>query len=290
MRLVATGLFAAAMVAVACAPHQAVAPASASSINTARYAVNLLPPVSQPEPTGPAPAVELDPAAEALDPPVQGADAHGVHPLAPSPSDKVLIDADACPAPPTVSPWGISPREVAVNRALKLPPAPDVLFVIQIRPAFFLARTLSLHHRPDGAYVVRSTTLTESPSVSGASAPATVPIVVRERFLDPKTAQLVLDLWSALAARVQIVTPVGIVGAVADGVTYHAWYRGASMTTHSPRRGSILDEAISAIERLGELVVKIPADERAELFAARQEMRDALQRTRRKEPCLQAWR
>jgi hypothetical protein len=111
---------------------------------------------------------------------------------------------------------------------------------------------------------------------------------VKERRLDNRTADLMLRLWIALTGRAQRVREIGVHTTTLDGTYYRIWQGGHWLSTHSPKAGSVLDLAVSAAEHLEYFVADGPTDEDSVLEQARFEMTNALQRTRRREPCLEA--
>jgi hypothetical protein len=195
-----------------------------------------------------------------------------------------------------------------MNGALGLPAKPDEVLVIRISPSFRPDSTLSLVHKTDGSYRLRSRRLIqhvwaemmgrmqeEQGSVirldKGHQASALSDLKtsksVKERRLDNRTADLMLRLWTTLADRAQRVREIGIHTLTLDGTYYRIWQGGQWISTHSPKAGSILDLAVSAAERIEHFVAEGSADEDSVLEEARFEMTNALQRTRRREPCLE---
>jgi hypothetical protein len=225
------------------------------------------------------------------------------------PKWKGFVNSHACPEPsPTAGDRGFEPYEQFMGRALGLPAKGDVVLVIRSSPSFSPDRTLSLVRRRDGSYRLRSTRLVQHvwaemlarmqaeqgsvirlDGVHQASALAGLRTTksVKERRLDTRTAELLLRLWAALAARAQHVREVGVHTATLDGTGYRVWQEGRAITTHSPKLGSVLSVAVASAERLEQLTAEGSEDEESQLEAARFEMVNALQRTRRREPCLE---
>ena len=228
---------------------------------------------------------------------------------------KGFENSHACPEPsPAPEERGLDPYERFMNRALGLPAKPDELLVIRISPSFRPDSTLSLVHKTDGSYRLRSRRLIqhvwaemmgrmqeEQGSVirldkghqASALSGLTTSKSVKERRLDNRTADLMLRLWTALAGRAQRVREIGVHTATLDGTYYRIWQGGHWISTYSPKAGSVLYLAVSAAEHLEYFVVEGPTDEDSLLEEARFEMTNALQRTRRREACLEAvsgWR
>jgi hypothetical protein len=206
---------------------------------------------------------------------------------------KGLANADACPVP-----WS----DAQDGRAA--PRKSDELLVIQMGSASSPEQTLSLVHRKNGGYRIRST---RPPDDAGAETGPTAgdrgsairldekrqaarlrsSRSVKEMPLDGKTAKLLMQLWHGLASRAQIVQGTGIPTPSSDGTAYQAWQGGRGIVTRSPKPGSVLGLAVTSAERLEQLAVEGSPDMESALKVVRFEMENALQRTRDKEPCLE---
>lgn len=238
--------------------------------------------------------------------------------LAPAPTAKKssghvwkgFRDSHACPEPgPTASDQGFEAYERFMNRALSLPPKNDEVLVVRISPSFHPDRTLSVVRNSDGSYRLRSRRLVQhvwaemmgrmqqeqgavvrldkSHQTSALSGLHTAKSV-KERSVDSRTANLMLRLWAALAGRAQRVREIGMHTVTLDGTYYRIWQGERWIITHSPRPGSVLALAVEVADRLEYLVAEGAIDEDSLLEETRFEMTNALQRTRRKEPCLEA--
>jgi hypothetical protein len=222
---------------------------------------------------------------------------------------KVLENSYACPEP-----WPLSkerwsePYDRHVDRALGFSPTANELLVIRISPAFSSERTLSLTRRPDGSYWLRSRRLVrqvwgemmdqmkaqqgdviqlDDGHQARALARVEIPVTEKQRRLDRRTAELMLRMWTAIVARAQVVHEVGIVHAILDGTLFRIWVGNTRASTHSPQSGSVLGLAVQAAERLEDFVAENRAENEDLIDEVRFEMNNALERTRRKEPCLQ---
>lgn len=156
-------------------------------------------------------------------------------------------------------------------------------------PSFATQWMLSLHRTPNGGYFLRLTKKGRNRIVlPSAEQRADAPGTVRtERAIDSRTAHLFAELWKALVGRTQFVHSDG---AVFDGVRYYLWRGGSGGTTVSPRAGSILERATSAAQRLAHMVEEPSSRDEDILAILRDDLRDALARTRRKEACVQPYR
>jgi len=177
-------------------------------------------------------------------------------PHAARPGDPVL-GVEECPEP-------ISPD----SQALNLPQQPDVLLTIRISPWSRPERALTLRRGESGAYVLRSTR-----------------DEVRERFVDSKTAELLLTLWSAAVARKGVAATAEVVSVTLDGTGYRVWLESGAISMANPR--GALAVAVSGVHQL-EDIVNEPAsnDDCARLEEAVAEMTDALYRIRHNGPCV----
>jgi hypothetical protein len=108
-----------------------------------------------------------------------------------------------------------------------------------------------------------------------------------ERPLDRRTATLLERLWRALIGRAQVVHSDV---ATLDGVGYYLSNRRIAGSTANPPYGSVLQRATFAAEWLSRLVETPTSDDEADLRHIREEMSDALERTRHNEPCVRPYR
>lgn len=110
--------------------------------------------------------------------------------------------------------------------------------------------------------------------------------VIRERPVDAATARVILDLWGGLIARAQVVQEVNPMRFVIHATAFTWEAGGTRALAWSPVAGSVLGDAILAAQHLQRVVEGTSTDEVAELQVARDLMRESLERTRKKEPCL----
>jgi hypothetical protein len=221
------------------------------------------------------------------------------------------VNSHACPDPVDgAGGGGFEPYEAFMRRALGMVPNARVLLRIRVSPSFTPDSTIALLRNDDGTYLLRAVRLKEhvwfkmleemsaqqGPVVrldrqrqAAALARLATSKTVKERTLDAPTARLFLRLWRALIRRAQVVREVGIQTATLDGVVYRVWQGHHGISTHSPDPGSVLGEAVASAERLESIVSDDGVDVEAQLESAREEMQNALDRTRRKEPCLEPY-
>jgi hypothetical protein len=216
------------------------------------------------------------------------------------------VSAHACPEPLPVSVSG--PYDAFVERSLGLPPKSDELVVVRISPRYKPDRTLSLVSKRDGTFYLRSTRLTEDVWAKmigemGKQQGDVLPFdeqhqrialsrmstsnTVRERRIDTRTARLVLGLWRSLAGRAQNVQEAE--GNLCKCAVYRVWQAGRGIYIEAPEPGSVLGDAVLSAERLEELTAEDSSNVEAALDAARLDMREALGRTRRREPCVKPY-
>lgn len=170
---------------------------------------------------------------------------------------------------------GLSPSADAATRL------GEPLLVVRMYPSFRGERALSLHRSAAGEYVLRSARLIE-----GESNQAGVKKHVGERGLDEGTATALLELWQAIVARAQTVHEVGAATGKGDGIIYSIAVANSGAVTHSPRPGSVLDQAASSAELLFARVDDPSDNDDTRLRSAQSQMQLALGRTRREESCL----
>jgi hypothetical protein len=193
-----------------------------------------------------------------------------------------------------------------VERQLDLPPHDGALFAARISPSFRPEQALSLHRTTSGAYVLRSVRLTEdvwaemmdrmARSQPGGivhmdeqrQARALAQLhpgrVVRERFVDGQTAQLMLTTWRSVLSRTPISAQSDIVRVVADGTQYRVWSDAGAFETSSPT--GVLGVAVSSLERFACIVSNPTNRDCSQLAVARREMQEALQEAQDQRTCL----
>ena len=190
---------------------------------------------------------------------------------------------------------------------------PAVVAALVIQPTFSPARVLSVRRAQDGRRVLRVTQLErtvwapvlkrlqalQGASGEGASvrppddqqlrelALAAARSTTVERDLDLPTADLVARLWHALTRRVRGVRSEPV---ISDGTRYEFWAGGRAGTIEAPADGSLLQEATRAAERLVHLAEAPAGDDAATLTDIRGELKRALERSWRNEPCVQRTR
>ncbi|HET9953131.1 MAG TPA: hypothetical protein VFQ61_01435 [Polyangiaceae bacterium] len=116
-----------------------------------------------------------------------------------------------------------------------------------------------------------------------ALADVSVQVATAERHIDPATANLLSMLWRALIARSQVVETEVV---TVDGTGYSIMVGGRTGSTQSPVYGSILERTTYAAERLAHFVESPEADDESDLVFVREELKEALARTRAQEPCV----
>lgn len=231
-------------------------------------------------------------------------------PKLPTSEREALANADACPRPVDTNDTDFAEYDAFVDKALGFPQHDEVV-VVKVSPSFAPIRTLALVRDKNGAHLLRTKRLNkdvwaemltemraqQGPTIHlyGASQKQALERLsaeaeVRELPIDAKTAQLTVTLWRSLIARAEVVQEVGVLTGKLDGTVYEIWHRGTRVSTHSPEHGTVLGKAVSGIEHLAHAVELGPGNERDELMIARTYMEDALERTRRKEPCLRPYR
>ena len=146
------------------------------------------------------------------------------------------------------------------------------LLVLVTEPAFRQPYALSLRRRRSGVYFLRVTRLSGNEWESRTS----------ERTVDFETARLVLDLWTALASRVQMVNSEG---ASFDGKAYFFAVGPVTGYAANPRHGSVLDHTVFALDRLTARVETPGLEDPSDRHVIHEELGDALARTRAKEAC-----
>lgn len=227
-------------------------------------------------------------------------------------TDEAMENSDACLEPVGVlGDGGLDVYERYVRRAIGFPPASDAIAAVMIRPSFEPIRMLSLHRQRRGKLILRLTRLTKDvwaemlremeaqqgstihlsdPHQAAALARISVATTSRERTVDGETARLIEKLLSSLLGRAQPVQEVGVATAKADGTDYAFWQPDKEGKADSPRDGSILGLAASAVEDLCRLIESPSASDGASFRRVCDEMAVALDRSRRNEPCLRPYR
>jgi hypothetical protein len=223
-----------------------------------------------------------------------------------TPRDEVTLGVDECPeAIQNEYASGLATYNRFVERALDLPPGPDVLLAIRISPSFEPDRALSLRRTATGAYVLRSTRLVQNVWSrmmdnmrrqqgdvihldEGRQADALREMrmtrEIRERFVDPSTADLLLTLWTAALRREQAPNTSDSVVVTLDGTSYRLWAEAGAVSIPNPR--GTLGLAMSGTHHLERIVDQPSSEDCALLQAAVAEMADALYRIRHAGPCM----
>jgi hypothetical protein len=199
---------------------------------------------------------------------------------------------------------GLATYNRFVERALDLPPGPDVLVAIRISPSFQPDRALSLRKTADGAYVLRSTRLLEDTwsqmmenmrrqqghvihiderRQAQALDDLRATREIRERFVDSSTADLLVALWAAALKREQVPDTSDTMLVTMDGTGYRVWAKSGAVSMPNPR--GTLGIAMSGMTHLERIVVAPSSGDCAQLEAAVAEMADALHRIRYNGPC-----
>ena len=226
-------------------------------------------------------------------------------------SGPAMEDADAC-LQPVGTAGGDAPAAYStfIRRAVGFPSVSGALGAVLIGPSFQPNGMLSLHRRRAGEFVLRLTRLREDvwaamldemekqqgstinlSDANQASALRNVSAAIStvERTVDAETARMIQTLLSALLGRAQRVEEIGVATAKLDGTSYLFWHAGKEGGTASPRSGSILGLATSAVDDLCQLVEKPSVGDRARFRRIRDEMAVAVERSLRNEPCLRPW-
>jgi hypothetical protein len=223
----------------------------------------------------------------------------------PNPSADRLLRADsgAC-LEPIEAAMLTEPHEAFVRQALGLPD-PTAVAAMIVSPSFKRPWMFSVHRGSDGQRWLRVTKLDQDAwgammrrmqelqgsvvsldpaQQTRALASISVHPSVIERRIDRETADLVVALWKALVARVQVVeSDFGVL----DGTRYELSLPGAHAgTVVSPAYATVLGNANSAAERLGAIVESPNGADHDTLKQIRRSLRDTLARARRSEPCV----
>jgi hypothetical protein len=226
-------------------------------------------------------------------------------------SGPAMEDADACLQPVgTAGDDGLAVYSAFIRRAVGFPPLSGALAAVLIGPSFRPTGMLSLHRRRNGEFVLRLTRLREDVwaamlgemeqqqgstiNLSDANQVSALrnisaAISTAERTVDAETARMIETLLSALLGRAQRVEEVGVMTTKLDGTSYHFWHAGKEGETSSPRSGSILSLATSAVDDLCRLVERPTVGDGAGFRRIRDEMAVAVKRSLRSEPCLRPW-
>jgi hypothetical protein len=230
---------------------------------------------SRPTPSNPASAIlsKRSIRQPALDPDPSLAPARSSQPpsesLEPPHRRSSRINAGAC-LEPLEPVYLLGADWTALRRGFNL--EQDALVILAIVPAF-QPHALSLHRDPGGAYFLRVTHLN-----SGGLAPS-----VRDGTIDSRTARVLLDLWSALISRVQMLESDD--GSF-DGKAYYFSAGQVTGYAANPHNDSVLDRTIFALNWLGRLVEEHGREDPTDRQFIREELEEALARTRAREPCV----
>jgi len=190
-------------------------------------------------------------------------------PVNPKEAHSWLVNTGACLEP--LEPiYQLSDDWTNVRRALNVDG--DALVVLVTAPAVRQPHALSLHRRSSGVYFLKVTRLSPSEPLART----------RERAIDPKTAKLLLKLWTALTSRIQLVESEE---ASFDGEAYFFSTGRITGYTANPRRGSVLQRTIFAMDWLTELVEEPTREEASDRNVIQEELRQALARTIADETC-----
>ena len=104
-----------------------------------------------------------------------------------------------------------------------------------------------------------------------------------EREVDRQTADLLEQLWRALVRRVQVVHSDA---RPSDGTRYEFWVGRHAGVSVAPSEGSVILQATTAAERLVRIVEAPPFEDDAVIANIREDLKTALARAGRKEPCI----
>lgn len=149
----------------------------------------------------------------------------------------------------------------------------DALAILATVPSFEQGHALSLHRRANGTHFLRSSGYAADDEGTRT----------RERTIDATTARLVLELWTALTMRIQVVESDD---RAFDGTAYYFSRGGVVGHAAEPRPASILGHTIFAAERLTALVEQPARDELSDRQYLEEELKEALRRTTDKEACV----
>jgi hypothetical protein len=233
--------------------------------------------VSAPErtPSSPASTISGGHRARALDPTPLSEENRHSSPDPPAPPRPLprLVNTGAC-LEPLEPVYQLSSDRADVRRTLNLDNG--ALLILVAAPAFGQSRALSVHRRPNGVYFLR---------VMHLPPDELSPPPFHERAIDFKTARLLLELWTGLASRVQMVESED--GSF-DGKAYYFSTGRVTGYAANPREGSVLDRTIFALDWLSRLVEEPTHEDPTDRDFIREELRDALTRTQAKEPCVRS--
>ena len=216
------------------------------------------------------------------------------------------VDSGACLQPVEKAQLA-EPPERFLRQALGLSDAAVVVALVT-QPSFRPGRVISLRRAAGGRRSMRVTRLVPAVwgpvvrrvvELQGSSVRAVddeqlrtlVEVAVRsstvERALDRRTAALLEQLWHALVRRVQVVhTDPG----PSDGTRYEFWAGRQSGVSVAPSEGSVIQQATFAAERLARIVEAPPSEDDAVVVNVREDLKAALARALRKEPCVRTVR
>ena len=199
------------------------------------------------------------------------------------------------------------PHESFLRQTLGLS-EPAVVVALVSQPSFSPGRVVSLRRAADGRRSMRVTRLEPEiwrpvvkrvAELKGSSVrPADdeqlrtlAELALRsstvEREVDRPTAELLAQLWHALLRRVQVVHSDP---RPSDGTRHEFWAGGQSGVSLAPSEGSLIQQATFAAERLARVIEATRSDDDAVLVNIREDLKAALARARRKEPCVRAVR
>ena len=212
------------------------------------------------------------------------------------------VDSGACLQPVDAAHL-TPPHETFLRNALGLSDA-DVVVAWVVQPASRPARVLSLRRTSGGRRFLRVTelkptiwaaTIRRAGELVGSSVRlaedeqllALVDVALRsstvDRDVDRQTADLLAQVWRALLRRVQVVRSDL---APSDGTRYEFWAGGRAGTSVPASEASVIGQALSAAERLARVAEVAGTDDASVLADVQHDLRDALARTQRKEPCV----
>lgn len=219
-----------------------------------------------------------------------------------SPAETLRADSGAC-LQPIEAASVTGPYETFLRRTLGLSDRALVVALV-IKPSFRVPCVLSLRRVAGDRRLFRVTRLDPNvwrPSfervqvLQAASAHiadddqlrALAGVAMRssttEHEVDRRTADLFAEVWHALLRRTQ---PIHTNGYTIDGTRYDFWVGGRAGTVVSPSDGSVLEHATRAAEHLARVAEDPSRDRESALVEIQQDLKEALVRTRRKEPCI----